>query len=52
MLSDSSICYSYNGVSGITKIDKFGFLLWSQDSIIHHHSINKDNMKIFGFVVI
>ena len=43
MLSDSSICYSYNGVSGITKVDKFGFFLWSQDSIIHHHSINKDN---------
>ena len=42
MLSDSSICYSYNGVSGITKVDKFGSFLWSQDSIIHHHSVNKD----------
>ena len=37
MLSDSSICYSFNGVSGITKVDKLGSFLWAQDSIIHHH---------------
>lgn len=40
MLKDSSLVYSFNQVSGITCLDKNGKLLWKQDSIKHHHSMN------------
>jgi len=40
---DTSLCYSFNGVSGITKIDKNGDTLWDQNQIIHHHSMNLDS---------
>ena len=36
------LCYSFNGVSGITKIDKLGNVVWKQEGIIHHHSMQID----------
>ena len=42
LFSDSSLCYSFNGVSGITKIDKLGNVIWQQEDIIHHHSMQID----------
>ena len=52
MLSDSSICYSYNGVSGITKVDKFGFFYGLKIVLFTIIQLIKIMMKIFGFVVI
>ena len=43
MLSDSSLCYSFNGGSGLIKIDSLSKVIWKQDSIIHHHSLNVDS---------
>lgn len=43
MLSDSSLVYSFNGASGIKRIDKNNKLIWAQDSIEHHHSFNLDH---------
>ena len=40
MLSDSSLIYSLNGVTGLIKIDKNSERLWKQDTIAHHHAIN------------
>ena len=42
LFSDSSLCYSINGVSGITKIDKLGNVIWQQEGIIHHRSMQID----------
>ena len=43
LLSDTSLCYSYNGVTGLRLIDKAGKEIWRQDSIAHHHSLNLDS---------
>jgi len=42
-LPDTSLCYSYNGVTGLRMIDKQGKEVWRQDSIAHHHSLNLDS---------
>ena len=44
LMDDNSICYSFNGASGVFKIDKNGNKLWAQNDIIHHHSMNKDSI--------
>jgi hypothetical protein len=43
LMPDTSLCYSYNGVTGLRKVDKDGEEIWRQDSIAHHHSINLDS---------
>ena len=43
LMPDSSLCYSYNGVTGLRMIDWNGSELWRQDSIAHHHSLNLDS---------
>jgi hypothetical protein len=43
MFEDKSLCYSFNGVTGLRKIDSTGNLIWKQDSIAHHHSMNLDS---------
>ncbi len=42
LLENKSIVYSYNGVTGIFKIDSTGKQLWKQTEIAHHHSLNLD----------
>lgn len=42
LFPDKSICYSFNGGSGLCKIDSLGNEVWRQDSIVHHHSLNFD----------
>lgn len=43
ILDDGSLCYSFNGVTGLVTIDREGKELWRQDSIAHHHSLNLDS---------
>lgn len=43
LLPGKKLVYSYNGVTGLTAIDSSGNLLWTQDSVPHHHSINLDS---------
>lgn len=47
MLSDSSLIYSLNGVTGIIKIDKDSERLWKQDSVGHHHAFNMGSDNTF-----
>lgn len=42
LFPDKSLCYSFNGVSGFTKIDSMGRIIWEQNEIVHHHSANLD----------
>lgn len=39
---DKSLVYSFSSVSGLKRIDSLGNFIWKQDSIHHHHSMNKD----------
>ncbi|NND76726.1 MAG: hypothetical protein HKN39_00905 [Flavobacteriales bacterium] len=43
MLPDKSLVYSNNGGTGLFRADSLGNIIWYQDSIIHHHSMNLDN---------
>ncbi len=43
VFEDKSLCYSFNGVTGLRMIDSVGNLKWKQDSIAHHHSMNLDS---------
>lgn len=43
LLPNKALCYSFNGVTGLRKIDSTGKLLWKQDSIAHHHALNLDS---------
>lgn len=43
LFSDKSLAYSFTGATGLIKVDSTGNRLWSQDSIIHHHSLNFDH---------
>lgn len=37
-----NLVYSFSSVSGLKRIDSLGNIIWKQDSIRHHHSMNKD----------
>ncbi|MGW8315748.1 MAG: arylsulfotransferase family protein [Bacteroidales bacterium] len=39
---DKSLVYSFSSISGLQRIDSLGNLIWRQDSLHHHHSMNKD----------
>lgn len=43
LMPDSSLCYSFNGETGIIKVDWAGNELWRQEKIAHHHSMNLDS---------
>ncbi len=43
LLDNHSLCYSFNGVTGLTAIDSAGNELWKQNSFAHHHSLNLDS---------
>ena len=43
MYEDSSLIYSCNRTTGFRRIDKNSELIWEQDSIISHHSLEKDH---------
>lgn len=38
-----SLVYSFDGVSGLRRIDSLSKTVWKQDSIHHHHSMNLDS---------
>lgn len=43
LLPDKSLCYSFNGVTGLRKIDSLSNVVWKQDTIAHHHALNLDS---------
>lgn len=43
LLTNKEIVYSYNGVSGLIKIDSSGNEIWKQTKMAHHHSLNLDS---------
>lgn len=42
MLNDYSLVYSLNGVTGVSRMDANGDLIWEQNQIGHHHGLNLD----------
>jgi len=49
MFEDSSLVYSLNQTSGFRKIDKDSKIIWEQDSVVSHHSLETDhNGNIWG----
>jgi hypothetical protein len=42
LLPERSLVYSFDGFSGPRRIDSLGNLIWKQDSILAHHSMNMD----------
>ncbi len=49
MYEDSSLIYSVNQTSGFRRIDKDSKLIWEQDSIVSHHSLEIDqNGDVWG----
>jgi hypothetical protein len=52
LLKNKSIIYSFDAASGLRRIDSLGNLIWKQDSVKHHHSMNLDkngDVWICGF---
>jgi len=52
LLPDKDLVYSFEGVSGLRRIDSLGKLRWKQDSVYAHHAMNLDsegNIWICGF---
>lgn len=43
LLPNKEIVYSYNGVTGLIKIDSLGNQMWKQPKMAHHHSLNLDS---------
>jgi hypothetical protein len=43
LLPNRSLCYSFNGTSGLYAIDSASNIIWKQDSIVHHHAMNLDS---------
>jgi len=43
LLPHKEIIYSFNGVTGLFKIDSLSNQIWKQTSIAHHHSITQDS---------
>ncbi len=43
LLPDKSVIFGFDGFSGLMKIDSLCNLIWSQDSVQVHHSMNLDN---------
>ena len=49
LLPNHSICYAIANHSGLKKIDSIGNILWEQDELIFHHSLNLDhNGNLWG----
>lgn len=49
MYEDSSIIYSCNQTTGFKRINKDSEIMWEQDSIVSHHSLEKDhNGNVWG----
>ena len=44
LLPNKEIVYSYNGVTGLIKIDSLGNQIWKQPKMAHHHSLNLDSI--------
>ncbi len=42
MLPDSSLLYAFDCMSGIRRVDAQSNLIWKQDSVKQHHSMNLD----------
>ena len=40
---DKSLIYSFDGVSGLRRIDSLTNIIWKQDSVYAHHSMNLDS---------
>ena len=40
---EKSLVYSFDGVSGIRRIDSLKNIIWKQDSVYAHHSMNLDS---------
>ncbi len=52
LLPNKSIIYSFDAASGLRRIDSLGNIIWIQDSVKHHHSMNLDkngDIWICGF---
>lgn len=43
VFKDKSLVYSFEGFSGLRRIDSLGNLIWKQDSVYAHHSMNLDS---------
>ncbi len=43
LLPNKQLVYSFNGVTGLRSVDSVGNVVWKQDSIAHHHSMNLDS---------
>lgn len=43
LFPEKSLVYSFDGVSGLMRIDSLTNLMWKQDSIYPHHSMNLDS---------
>jgi hypothetical protein len=43
LLDNKEIVYSFNGVTGLIKIDSTGKEIWRQPHMAHHHSLNLDS---------
>lgn len=43
LMEDSCLIYAFTYRSGVYKIDPLGELIWSQDSVIAHHSMELDS---------
>ncbi len=43
LLPNKEIVYSFNGVTGLIKIDSLGNQIWKQPKMAHHHSLNLDS---------
>jgi hypothetical protein len=44
LLPNKEIVYSYNGVTGLIKIDSLGNQIWKQPKMVHHHALNLDSI--------
>lgn len=43
LFPEKSLVYSFDGVSGLMRIDSLTNMIWKQDSIYPHHSMNLDS---------
>ena len=43
LMPHKSLIYSFDAASGLRRIDSLGNLIWAQDSVKHHHSMNFDS---------
>lgn len=43
LFPDKSLVFSFDGVSGLRRIDSLSNVIWQQDSLYAHHSMNLDS---------